>query len=364
MIAVGTRVTGQWHNGQWYPGRIGQVRQNMGVTEFFVEFDDGDRAWVTLDRVRPLDGGFGGGFSGKNFAPPMGGFAPPMGGFAAPGALVPGAAVLGDWTENAWYDGYVAEANSNGTLFFVQFDDGDSKWLPPQKIRPRVNAPNLQPGSVAHLAVGTRVSGQWHDGTWYPGVVSRQNANQTLCFVQFDDGDSKWLGSMHLLQTGPATRAASPAQAQGHGPALAPGARVKAEWTPGQWYPGHIAEASADGAMFFVQFDDGDTAWLAAPQIRVQGGHAGGFVAPQAHPPPPPAPAPAWPNYGAPPGYPPTPAPAPAQAPVAQSPAPAAEPRFVEKVIERQVLVVRCQYCRALTPADMATCKECGARMH
>jgi len=364
MIAVGTRVTGQWHNGQWYPGRIGQVRQNMGVTEFFVEFDDGDRAWVTLDRVRPEDGGFGGNKFAPpmgGYAPPMGGFAPPMGGFAPPVSLLPGAAVLGDWTENSWYEGYIAEANSNGTLFFVQFDDGDSKWLPPQKIRPRVNAPNLQPGSVGHLVVGTRVSGLWQNGSWYPGVVTRQNANQTLCFVQFDDGDSKWLGSMQLEQTGPATRGAGPAAPMVGGGALVPGARVKGEWTPGQWYAGHIAEVSADGAMYFVQFDDGDTAWLAAPQIRVQGGAGGGFVAPQAPVAPAPAVAPAWPNYGAPPGYPPGSAPSPpAPAPTAAVPAPE---RVVEKVIERQVLVVRCQYCRALTPADMATCKECGARM-
>lgn len=344
MIAVGARVTGQWHNGQWYPGRIGQVRQNMGATEFFVEFDDGDRAWLTVDRVRPV-----GAPTGKT-AGPGGGFAPQM-------ALAPGSAVLGDWTEDSWYEGYIAEANSNNTLFFVQFDDGDTRWLPPQKIRPRPGVPALMPGSVGHLPAGTRVSGLWHSGSWYPGVVGRQNANQSMCFIQFDDGDTKWLGSMHLNQTGPAPQVAwAPQAASSSG--LAPGARVSGEWSAGAWYPGHIAEVSADGAMFFVQFDDGDTAWLSAAQLRLQGAPATGYAAPPAAP----AAAPAWPNYGPPPVRPGVSAVAP---PAAAPPAapPQAE-RLVEKVIERQVLVVRCQYCRSLTPADVNTCKDCGARLH
>jgi hypothetical protein len=347
MIAVGARVTGQWHNGQWYPGRIGQVRQNMGVTEFFVEFDDGDRAWVTVDRVRPV-----GAPMGKGAGPALG-YAPQM-------ALVPGSAVLADWTEDSWYEGYLAEANSNNTLFFVQFDDGDTKWLPPQKIRPRPGVPALMPGSVAHLPVGTRVSGLWHSGSWYPGVVGRQNANQSMCFVQFDDGDTKWLGSQQLTQTGPAPRTAAAPQAVGAA-GFAPGARVSGEWSAGAWYPGHIAEVSPDGAMFFVQFDDGDTAWLSPAQIRSQGAPAGGFAPPPAAPAPAPAAAPAWPNYGAPPAHPGAPA---APAPAPPQPAAPAPERFVEKVIERQVLVVRCQYCRSLTPADVNTCKDCGARLH
>jgi hypothetical protein len=32
-----------------------------------------------------------------------------------------------------------------------------------------------------------------------------------------------------------------------------------------------------------------------------------------------------------------------------------------ERVIERQVLVMRCPYCAALTPVDVKTCQSCGA---
>ncbi len=34
-----------------------------------------------------------------------------------------------------------------------------------------------------------------------------------------------------------------------------------------------------------------------------------------------------------------------------------------EKIIERQVLVARCQYCGELTPVDLVACKSCGARI-
>jgi hypothetical protein len=37
--------------------------------------------------------------------------------------------------------------------------------------------------------------------------------------------------------------------------------------------------------------------------------------------------------------------------------------RTVEKhsVVERQIVVVRCRFCKELTPVDGATCKNCGA---
>lgn len=35
----------------------------------------------------------------------------------------------------------------------------------------------------------------------------------------------------------------------------------------------------------------------------------------------------------------------------------------IERIIERQVLVMRCQYCRELTPVDVDECRTCGAKM-
>lgn len=50
----------------------------------------------------------------------------------------------------------------------------------------------------------------------------------------------------------------------------------------------------------------------------------------------------------------------------AARPAPATPTKEVkviekEKIIERQVVVIRCQYCKKLTPTDLKTCENCGA---
>jgi hypothetical protein len=34
-----------------------------------------------------------------------------------------------------------------------------------------------------------------------------------------------------------------------------------------------------------------------------------------------------------------------------------------ERVIERQVLVMRCKFCGELTPMDLVSCKSCGANL-
>jgi len=44
------------------------------------------------------------------------------------------------------------------------------------------------------------------------------------------------------------------------------GSKVMAQWTDGGWYPGTITQDG--GESFFVPFDDGDTAWLIATQIK------------------------------------------------------------------------------------------------
>jgi hypothetical protein len=35
--------------------------------------------------------------------------------------------------------------------------------------------------------------------------------------------------------------------------------------------------------------------------------------------------------------------------------------RIVERIVERQVLVIRCTKCRALVPAELPECRACGA---
>lgn len=34
-----------------------------------------------------------------------------------------------------------------------------------------------------------------------------------------------------------------------------------------------------------------------------------------------------------------------------------------EKIIERQVVVMHCRFCKELTPVDLSDCKSCGARL-
>ena len=55
----------------------------------------------------------------------------------------------GEWAEESWYSGVVARANDNATMFFIQFDDGDQKWLPAQQLRYTAAARSPQP-AIAH----------------------------------------------------------------------------------------------------------------------------------------------------------------------------------------------------------------------
>ncbi len=62
--AVGDKISGQWTNGQWYPGRISVVNQNG---TFDVKYDDGDVSKslpATKVRARKAGGGGGGGGGG------------------------------------------------------------------------------------------------------------------------------------------------------------------------------------------------------------------------------------------------------------------------------------------------------------
>jgi hypothetical protein len=40
----------------------------------------------------------------------------------------------------------------------------------------------------------------------------------------------------------------------------------------------------------------------------------------------------------------------------------AQQPVTTEKIVERQVLVTRCRFCKKLTPVDLGACEVCGAK--
>jgi hypothetical protein len=183
-MEIGMRVLGQWSDGRWYPGVIAAQRGG----EWFVQFDDGDTAWLQPERIRAqASQGAAGPAHAVRAAPAAGGWEP-------------GVPTYADWTEDNWYPGYVAEARPDG-MYFVQFDDGDVKWLPPHKLRPRTDAPRVPPGAGGDLAAGERVSGRWHNGRWYNGHIGAVSPNRAMYFVQFDDGDRKWLPP-HDLRVG------------------------------------------------------------------------------------------------------------------------------------------------------------------
>lgn len=270
MADVGERVMAQWSNGGWYPGKIAKTRQNGGRSEYFIRFDDGDEAWVGPDELAAA------GHSGAG--------------------IQLGAKVLGDWTEDNWYPGTVTEANSNGTMFFVQFDDGDTKWLPPQKIRVVggiAGAGGAVGGAPAlHINPGMRVSAEWTHGAWYDGTIAKVNPEHTRFFVQYDDGDTKWCTSNELRPM--------------------PGQNVQ-PYASAPQAPTNTTAAPVGATTV--------TAGPATPPWSQPQAQAQQFVQS-------------------------------AQAPQ----------HVVEKVIERQVLVVRCSYCNGLTPADVSTCQSCGAK--
>lgn len=213
---IGARVMGLWSNGIWYPGVVSQARERRGEPQYFVQFDDGDTAWLSAQQIQVQS------------APG-----------AAPRGVAPslGARVMADWTEDSWYPGYVCEANPNGTLFFVQFDDGDTKWLAPMKIRPNGDRPDAAP--TPQLTPGTAVQGEWAEEAWYPGVVARANDNATMFFIQFDDGDQKWLPAQQVRST---AAARSPQPAVAHAPRPVP---VPQPAPPPHGAPAHAAHPPA-----------------------------------------------------------------------------------------------------------------------
>lgn len=321
----------QWSNGGWYPGVIADARQRFGgAAEYFIEFDDGDSAWVGPEQVRVMGAvGKAASVAASNWRPEV------------------GARVMADWTDDDWYPGTIAEGNSNGSMWFVQFDDGDTKWLPPSRLRPGEDEDDgygagkgAAPVVATNLQPGMRVSAEWTRGAWYDGTIAKANENSTKFFIQFDDGDTKWCGAQEIRVMPGQVPQQAPAWGQ---PQPAP----QGQWP--QW--GTHAGPQQPQGMQVPGAPQGQPHTPSQPQPQ---------WSPQAQGHTPSQPQPQWPPQA-------TPS-QPQQPQGMQQPAqPSAQPPFsppVEKVIERQVLVVRCPYCKGLTPADVATCQTCGAKTH
>ena len=163
--------------------------------------------------------------------------------------------VWAQWTPNDWYPGELIEETALG--FLVAFDDTSGvddvdPDLPATADRPLALIVVDRMVEVDQEAVGTRVLAQGADGWFYPATIVAK-AELGLYDVLFDDRDTATvdLAQIHLrgesMQPGP-------------GPAPEVGDIVWAQWEPGDWYPGMVAEETVIG--FRVAFDDGDEADL------------------------------------------------------------------------------------------------------
>jgi hypothetical protein len=128
MFTIGTKCMAQWKNGQWYPGTVTQV-------QYFVQFDDGDTAWVQENQIQPQTGApmtKGAGMAGMGA---MGGMAG-MGGMpmGKAGMYHPGQKVQAMWG-SSWYGAVIDQVGADGR-FHVTYEDGYKDWLTPDKIRP------------------------------------------------------------------------------------------------------------------------------------------------------------------------------------------------------------------------------------
>ncbi len=202
--------------------------------------------------------------------------------------------VLAKWSQDPfWYPGTVQALE--GERLHVYYDDGESEWLPPDRVAPldlkpgdRVfgrwqQGPVFYPGQITardgekiHIRyddggqetttlslvrvrrggavnpwrVGQRVLAQWaHEPFYYPGVVAAVNGDAVA--IRYDDGDRSEVLPEQVLPL-----------------RLDVGDRVYARWQRGPYYyPGRVAQKNGDNIL--VQYDDGQQEWTVIAVVRV-----------------------------------------------------------------------------------------------
>ncbi|PKL18894.1 MAG: hypothetical protein CVV49_03830 [Spirochaetae bacterium HGW-Spirochaetae-5] len=106
-IRPGDTVYAQWTVNGWYHGTVGDV---CGAGSYMVYFDDGDTKCCNT------------GIIVKDVIPPKTG-------------VLPGKAVLAEWTDGNYYPGKVSVINND--LYSIDFDDGDKRKVTLEQIRLR-----------------------------------------------------------------------------------------------------------------------------------------------------------------------------------------------------------------------------------
>ena len=269
MYTIGTRVTAQWTDGNWYPGKIAQVEGK----QFCIQFDDGASAWVQAHQIQVQDGGA--------MAKPGGG------GFAF------GARIKRQWTDGNWYSGTIDQVS--GTDIHVKFDDGDEAWLATHEVELEAPSkggmskpdPGMMKGGMAKpdpgmmkggmYSPGQKIEALW-GGSWYGATVVK-DAGAGQFFVKYDDGTESTLGANELRPIG---GMAKPDPGMMKGGMYSPGQKIEALWG-GSWYGATVVKDAGAG-QFFVKYDDGTESTLGANELRPIGGMSKGGMGGMAKP--------------------------------------------------------------------------------
>jgi hypothetical protein len=194
-IAVGTKVMGLWGDRNWYPG---EITEGFGRV-WHVRFDDGDQAWLSMERLKVGSGRIGKtvavlAFLGilavvaivlawANVTEEVGPAAEPLPTLPmAPlaGPLIVGSRVLAPFGEGNFYFVGTVQALRDAGQVEVLFLDGDHGVVPSAALR----ADNVGPGTLVHAQSSSG------DG-WYAGQVRERDGDRV--HVSFDDGDVEWV---------------------------------------------------------------------------------------------------------------------------------------------------------------------------
>jgi hypothetical protein len=161
--------------------------------------------------------------------------------------------VLAPWEPQFLYAGRVAELQADKAL--VQFDDGDSGWVPLDLLRPLA------------MPVGQKVLSRKRMGqTFLPGEVREVRGDEVR--VAFADGETEWTRVGALRIPCQPRGGATPTQVASHMAFLQhlrPGDRVWAPWTSDMLYPGSVEQLTDKEAH--IRFDDGGQGWVLLEQL-------------------------------------------------------------------------------------------------
>jgi hypothetical protein len=216
MWSTGDRVLAHRPPGSyWHPGTIRHIKDER----FFIIYDDGEDGFVDAKQMMPLR--------------------------LEPGDHVDAAPAARDDY------GPARIVQQEGERYQVQFEDGETLWVPAGQVRLQPSARKQPPrmASSGGWVVGERVLACWFDLYWYPGVVLGEESGQVA--VVFDHGGHAELAPdrVRLLE-------------------LSEGDKVEARWRAGQeFFPGVIRRR--DGDVVDIRYDDGDEETTLLQLIRL-----------------------------------------------------------------------------------------------